>query len=291
MAGRTVVVGIDGSSSAMRAARWAAAEAHRRSASLHLLHCDVKSLVVVPDIPVVPPHDVFLENVRDHAEASLRQAKDDVLAAVPGVVVETEFRMGAPATALIDFSRHAEMIVLGSRGLGGYTGLLIGSVAVAVSGHASCPVAVVRGEHEAVGTEAIVVGVDGSSYSAATLAYAFEVAAAREVPLRAVHAWHSLVRDEAWAPRPTDGGRALLQADEERLLTETLAGWCEKYPDVVVQQFAPLDKPVRALLSHAERAQLVVVGARGRGGFLGLLLGSTSQHLIQHSPCPVVIAR
>ncbi|MBB5070004.1 nucleotide-binding universal stress UspA family protein [Saccharopolyspora gloriosae] len=288
---RTVVVGIDGSSSALRAARWAAREARRRSAQLHLLHCDVKSLVVVPDMPVVPPRQTLLESVREEAEESLRLAKEQVGEVAPDVVVETEFRMEAPASGLVEQSRRADVVVLGSRGLGGFTGLLIGSVAIAVAAHARCPVAVVRGEHEPDQTEPVVVGVSGSAHDAAALGYAFELAAAREVPLRAVHAWHSLAWDEARLRNRIDEGWAAVQSDEERLLTEVLAGWSEERPDVVVQRFAPLNKPARALLTHAEQAQLVVVGARGRGGFTGLVLGSTSQQLVQHSPCPVVIAR
>ncbi|GAA3357774.1 universal stress protein [Saccharopolyspora gregorii] len=291
MVERTVVTGIDGSSSALRAARWAAGEARRRSARLHLLHCDVKSLVVVPDAPVVPPRQMFLDSVREEAEESLRLAEEQVREVAPDVVVETEFRMEAPSSGLVEQSRRAELVVLGSRGLGGFTGLLIGSVAIAVAAHAQCPVAVVRGEHEPDGTEPVVVGVSGSRHDVAALGCAFGFAAAREVPLRAVHAWHSLAGDEARLRHRVDDGWAVTRSDEERLLTEALAGWSEEHPDVVVQRFAPLDKPVRALLSHAAQAQLVVVGARGRGGFTGLVLGSTSQQLVQHSPCPVVIAR
>ncbi|MFR9730050.1 universal stress protein [Saccharopolyspora sp. MS10] len=288
---RTVVAGIDGSASALRAARWAALEARRRSARLHLLHCDVKSLVVVPDYPVVPPRQAFLDSIREEAEESLRQAADQVREVAPDVGVDTEFRMGSPASGLVEQSPRAELVVLGSRGLGGFTGLLIGSVAIAVAAHARCPVAVVRGERRPDETDPVVVGVSGSRHDAAALGYAFELAAAREVPLRAVHAWHSLAQDEARLRHRVDEGWAVAQADEERLLTEALAGWSEDHPDVVVQRFAPLNKPARALLAHAEQAQLVVVGARGRGGFTGLVLGSTSQHLVQHSPCPVVIAR
>lgn len=288
---RTVVVGIDGSSSALRAARWAAAEASRRSARLRLVYCDVQSIVMVPDMPGVGLTESFLESVRRQGEGWLQQAREAAEAAQPGIQVDVDFHSHPPANVFIEESRTAALVVLGSRGLGGFTGLLVGSVAVAVSTHASCPVAVVRGSKAVLGDEAVVVGVDGSPGSTAAVGYAFEAAARWEVPLRAVHTWHSISVDEASARRGADGGWAILQIDEERLLAESLAGWSEKYPDVVVQRFVPLDKPARALLEHANRAQLVVVGARGRGGFTGLLLGSTSQHLVQHSPCPVVIAR
>lgn len=288
---RTVVVGIDGSSSALRAARWAAAEASGRSARLRLVYCDVQSVLVVPDMPGGGLTESFVETVRRQGEGWLQQAREAAETARPGIRVEVDFRSQPPANVFIEESRTASLVVLGSRGLGGFSGLLVGSIAVAVSAHASCPVAVVRGSKAVLGDEAVVVGVDGSPGSTAAVGYAFDAAARWEVPLRAVHAWHSISVDEAAARRGADGGWAIVQLDEERLLAESLAGWSENYPDVVVQRFVPLDKPARALLEHANRAQLVVAGARGRGGFTGLLLGSTSQHLVQHSPCPVVIAR
>jgi nucleotide-binding universal stress UspA family protein len=82
-----------------------------------------------------------------------------------------------------------------------------------------------------------------------------------------------------------------VQAEEERFLAETLAGWADKYPDVAVRRVVVDSQPARALLEYAEHAQLVVVGARGRGGFTGLLLGSTSQQLVHHAPCPLLVVR
>ncbi|GAB2668963.1 universal stress protein [Saccharopolyspora gloriosae] len=292
MTNRALVVGIDGSDSALHAARWAAAEALARSARLRLICCDTQSALVVPEIPGVVLPQSFFDAVREQGENWLRQAHDTAAAVAPGVPIETEFvPRSAPAAVLIAESRTASLIAVGSRGLGGFTGLLVGSVAISVSAHASCSVAVIRGREQRTGDEPVVVGVDGSSESAVALRYAFETASREQVPLRAVHAWHSLSADEAWARRRVDGGWAIVQDDEERLLAESLAGWCERFPDVAVQRFVPLDKPARALLEHAESAQLVVVGARGRGAFTGLVLGSTSQHLVQRSPCPVAIAR
>jgi nucleotide-binding universal stress UspA family protein len=180
----------------------------------------------------------------------------------------------------------AAVMVLGSRGLGGFTGLVVGSTAVALVTRASCPVVVVREPGRA---GPVVVGVDGTPASEAAIAFAFAEASARDTDLVAVHTWSDLLLEIAFA-----GEREALDitrlADEAReVLAERLAGWQEQYPDVRVTREVVRDRASRALLRHAEDARLVVVGSRGRGGFRGLLLGSTSQHLLHHAPCPVAV--
>ncbi|WP_190814242.1 universal stress protein [Saccharopolyspora pogona] len=288
---KPVVVGIDGSSSAVHAVRWAAAEAHRRRTGLHVVFSDVASLVYLPERPMVALPDSYSAAVQRQARGWLEQAQDVANREAPAVDVDTAIRAGAPESVLISESQTAQLVVVGSRGLGGFTGLIVGSVAVALAGHAHCPVAVVRGPEIAVADAPVVVGVDGSRGAETALTCAFEAAAMRGVGLRAVHTWYSVVGDETWDSQQAGGGWASVQADEERLLAELLSGWSEKYPDVDVRRFVTRDKPARALLEHAKHAQLVVVGARGRGGFTGLMLGSTSQQLVYHSPCPVIVAR
>jgi nucleotide-binding universal stress UspA family protein len=173
--------------------------------------------------------------------------------------------------------------------------LVVGSIAVAVATHGHCPVVVVRGD--AVGEDAgvadpeplsgrpVVVGVDGSAVSDAAVAFAFEAAASRGVDVVAVHAWMDVALGI--------GGElfewAEIKAEEHTLLTERLADAQARYPDVPVRRVVTRDRPAHTLLEEAANAQLVVVGSRGRGGFRGLLLGSTSQALIYHSPCPVAV--
>lgn len=183
---------------------------------------------------------------------------------------------------------HAALLVLGSRGLGGFTGLLAGSVAVAL-GH--CPVAVIRGEDADPGAP-IVVGVDGSAANQAAVALAFDEAAMRGCGLVAVHAWTDTVfpvtPNGVFFPE-LDWTQLTERAKE--LLVERLAQWQDKYPQLTVRLVVEHDRPAHALPHAAQEAQLVVVGSRGRGGFTGLLLGSVSQAVIHHAPCPVVIAR
>jgi len=137
-----------------------------------------------------------------------------------------------------------------------------------------------------------VVGVDGSPTSEAAIAMAFEEASLRNVDLVAVHAWTDFSSDYSYAYAHQflmDWNR--VETEEQELLAQRLAGWQEKYPDVMVHRAVTRDRPVHHLLEHAAQAQLLVVGSRGRGGFSGMLLGSTSQALIYHAPCPLLVVR
>lgn len=283
MNARTVVVGIDGSDEALDAVRWAAAEAVRRRAALRLVGAvDWPRGGHVGDIGINYQR-VFVDTAREQVKAAGVVARE----AVPGIDAEEQVVIGFPIPVLRSEARRAELVVLGSRGLGGVTGLLVGSVAVALASQAECPVVVVRGEggdpHGPV-----VVGVDGSPLSEAALAYAFDTAAARGVGLVAVHAWSDGLLDPSLAAL-VDWSE--MESDETALLAERLAGWSSRYPDVAVERVVRRDRPANALLEQAEKAQLVVVGSRGRGSVAGLILGSVSHALLHRSPCPVVIVR
>lgn len=290
---RPVVVGVDGSSRAMAAVRWAAAEARRRDVPLRIVHGDVSSLVYLPELPTVPLPHSYRQAVRSQAEKWLQQAEEAAAGENLGITIETRMSTGSGSAVLIRESQTAQLVVVGSRGLGGFSGLIVGSVAVSLSTHGHCPVVVVRGELEDVeyAGRPVVVGVDGSRGGDAALDWAFQAAAAREVELIALHTWHEITTDDAWVRLQADPGSAGVQSDEERLLAEFMAGWSETYPEVRVHQRVVHDKAGRALLDQARHAQLVVVGARGRGGFAGLLLGSTSHTLIFHAACPVAVVR
>ncbi len=172
--------------------------------------------------------------------------------------------------------------------------MLAGSTAVGVAAHATSPVVVVRTREGATvppDDGPVVVGVDGSPLSERAVTYAFEEASLRAAPLVALHAWTD-VEDEGLLGR----ARALLsgapsETEQGRLLAADLASRQEKYPDVAVERVVVRDRPRRQLLERSATARLVVVGSRGRGGFRGLLLGSTSQALVHHARCPVMIVR
>jgi nucleotide-binding universal stress UspA family protein len=280
-----IVVGIDGSASALHAADWAAQEAALRRAPLRLVHG-------------VPLGAVGYSGSFEAQEAQGRRYVTQAAAAVsrvwPEVDLDIEVYNGDPVPVLVELSRHARLVVVGSGGRR-FGGLLAGSTAVALARHGHCPLAVLRGpvpERAAARQEPVVVGVDGSPTSEAALALAFEEASLRNLDLVAVHTWIDFSSDysSAYARQfITDWER--IETEEHELLAQRLAGWREHYPDVTVQRVVTRDRPAHHLLEHATHAQLLVVGSRGRGALSGMVLGSTSQALIYHAPCPLLIAR
>lgn len=283
-----VVVGVDGSEPALRAVRWATREAERRGAPLRLVHA--YALPFRHPAGVVA-EDGLLDLLREQGARWVAEARDAALAEAPALSREIAV-VNAPAVeVLVEESATASVVVLGTRGLGGFTGLLVGSTSVGLSGRAHCPVVVVRGADDGVPGRPVVVGVDGTPVGEPAVAFAFEQASARGVDLVAVHSWTDPVVLNALAGGALAVDYPLLEEQANLLLAERLAGWQEKYPEVRVRREIVRDHPTRALLHHADDAQLVVVGSRGRGGFRGLVLGSTSQHLLHHAPCPVAIVR
>jgi len=287
-----VVVGVDGSWSALEAVRWAAREAERRDAPLRLVHVCHLAPVRHPRQLAPPPeyHAAVLEEGRHW----LTEAGEAARRAVPGIAVTTDLLDGITADVLVTESKTARLMVLGSRGLGGFTALLVGSVAVALSAHGHCPVVVMRPSTvDAVRPEngPVVVGVDGSELSDAALTFAFEAAAARDVPVVAVHTWQDVHMAGAWTLLPGTVDWDWLQSEEEDRLDERLAGWQEKYPHVESRTLVVRGRPAPTLIEQTAGAQLVVVGSRGRGAFTGVGLGSVSQTLLHHAECPVAVAR
>lgn len=288
MAGRPVVVGVDGSPSAARAVRWAAREAVRRDAPLLMVH-------VCALVPGVVPHATAVRGyqnaVIEEGRSLLAEAATSAREAAAGVVVETALGSGSAAEQLIARSASAQLVVVGSRGRGGIAGLVAGSVAVALAAHSHCPVVVVRGseiQDEPRLDAPVVVGVDGSSTSKAAIPFAFQAAASRGVAVVAVHVWMDVPIATASEIVLTETWEAI-RAEQAGVLSGQLAGCRTKFPDVPVEQVVARDRPAPALLECGEGAQLIVVGSRGRGGFGGLLLGSTSQVLIHRAACPVAV--
>lgn len=285
--GAPVVVGVDGSAAALDAVRVAAREAEYRQRPLRIVHAFIWPLMNTPLGPV--PGGPADGGLRNQAERYVDEAMAEAAKVAPEVRVTGAVVDGAATPVLLDESRDAALVVLGHRGLGGFAGLLIGSVTVQVSARAQSPVLVVRGEPRADGP--VVVGVDGSDLSTEAVGFAFEEASRRGVPLVAVHAW--------LYPQPAGPGEILplvydVEAfgdEEERVLAESLAGWSERYPDVPVQRRLVRGSPARALVEESKTAQLVVVGAYGRGALTGLLLGSVSHAVLHHAHSPLAIVR
>jgi len=202
--------------------------------------------------------------------------------------IHTEMVYSSVVPALIDAAKDAWMIVAGSQGLGALGRLLLGSVTAGLIHYAHCPVAVIHSDEGATldSSAPVLLGVDGSRASEAATALAFDEASRRGVELLALHVWSDVgvfpILGMDWHDRETEG---------QEILAERLAGWQEQYPDVRIKRLLFCDKPSRWLLKESERAQLVVVGSHGRGGFPGMLLGSVSSAVAQSARVPVIVAR
>ncbi len=284
-----ILVGVDGSEPALEAVRWAAREAERRRAGLRVVSAFAWMPTSHPDDPRrgADSREARLSSVRELVGAAATVAAQ----VAPGVEVTRAVLAGYPVQTLVTEAAHAQLVVVGDRGLGGLTGLLVGSVAVALAAAAACPVVVVRGAEPGgqVPTEGpVVVGVDGSPGSEAALAFAYEAAAARRAPLVAVHTWQDYLVDLTVGPLSDWDA---VETEEHQILAERLAGWGEKFPDVRVQRVVTIDRPAHALVEQSASAQHVVVGSRGRGNFAGLVLGSVSHALLHHAKCPVAVVR
>lgn len=172
-----------------------------------------------------------------------------------------------------------------------FPGALLGSVALAVASTGPAPVAVVHlGDQERT-SGPVVVGIDGTATSEDAVGFAFHAASLRRAELLAVHIWNDVVVPGSHRLQNplVDPGR--IRQQEQEVLAERIAGRAEKYPDVPVRQILVEGRAVPSLLEYAAQAQLLVVGSHGRGGFAGMLLGSTSHALIIHSAAPVVVVR
>jgi nucleotide-binding universal stress UspA family protein len=283
--GQAVVVGVDGSDSALRAVRWAADEAGRRAAPLRLVTAFGWTDDQVVGHPGLGPRyrDILLDQSRRALAAAVEAATERQ----PELDISHELRIGFPIGTLAEEARRAQLLVVGDRGLNRVEGLLLGSVGVAMATHAACPVVVVRGPEHADSTLPVVVGVDGSPVSEAAIAFAFPAAAERGAALVAVHTWWDSFLDQSPAVLFRDED----QVFEQELLAERLAGWSEKYPQVQVRRIVTRDRPAHLLVEQSRRAQLVVVGSRGHGELAGMVLGSVSNALVHRSLCPVAIVR
>ena len=289
---QVVLVGVDGSAESMVAAGWAADEAVRRRQGLRLLHAYVVSAIGVPAYGMPPD---ISGAFRTEAEDVLASAAAVIQTAHPALDVAADLVNADPRPALVQASEHATLTVLGTKGGGRIPEVAMGSVALYVAAHGRSPVAVISKTAGGPATGPVLLGVDGSATCEAAVEFAFDEAAVRGADLEAVLVWDDLALRGFARGEPLIGR---LEDDEEHaVLSEQLAGWREKYPDVTVRQVVQRGRAADALIRHGnqhpadERPQLIVVGSRGRGGLTGLFLGSTSQTLICHAPWPVVVVR
>ena len=280
-----IVVGIDASPGTDAALQWAMKDAATRNVPVRLV-CAFRWVLAYGRIPmyadVTEDESQQVRKVTEEviAKAISRAADLDPQVEVTGVAIE-----GDAVPALVTESLRASLIVLGSRHLSALGSSVLGSVSAAVAARAECPAVVVRGPAGMPEENPeVVVGVDATDASEELLEFGFGMASRHRTPLRAVLCWHpDLLASMMWRPEPPPPARA------GAWLSETLAGWREKYPDVVVHSAVVTDHPVSGLVTAATGAQLLVVGSRGRHALAGTLLGSVSQGVLHHATCPVAV--
>ncbi|MGI5157401.1 universal stress protein [Microbispora sp. CA-102843] len=277
-----VIVGTDGSRAAAAAVEWAAGDAARKGLPLRIVHA-------VDRLPYeIARYPIPIEDQLDRAgRRILEEAEQAVRETHPAVRVATVMIEGDPSRALRQEAGNAAEIVIGSRGHGGFAGMLLGSVSMHVAGQVDVPVVVVRpGVSAAHGL--VVVGVDGSAEAGAALTYAFEEARLRDCRLLALYAWQ--LPAHPFAPEITYDVGEVRKAQED-YVAGALRTHRDRYPDVAAEMRAVCAHPVAALVEAGEKADLLVVGSRGRGAVGAAVLGSVSRSVLHHAHCPVAVVR
>ena len=262
MAAKPIVAGTDGSEESLRAVDWAAREAVLRGAPLRI----VAAATLLPRMAArarTVDNDTVTDVLLKERDRALATAAERATRTAPGLLIDSDPLNGEPARAITESGSGAQMLVLGSRGIGAFTALLLGSVSRYAASHASCPVVVVR--DEAPSTHGLVgVGVGDLDTCGDALTFAFEEASLRKASLLAVHAWHTPQTEISRAGQAfTLPGPQAAAADAARHLTGLLDDWRAKYPDVPVSQEVAHGHPARALIGLSARADLVVMGRRG----------------------------
>ena len=283
-----ILVGVDGSNASDAAVRWAAKEAQMRMLPITLMHV----IAQTPTDSTAPGHSGITQEQLNQGREVVEQSRRIVREAAgrQPVDVGTHVPYAHPVQTLVDASRSAHMIAVGDRGLGSLGRHLLGSVSSGLLHHAHCPVAIIHDpasiERQIDDAAPVLVGIDGSPASEAAVAFAFDEASRRAVPLIALHAWSDVgvfpILGMDWHTRRGEG---------EEVLGERLAGWQERFPNVEVRRRLVCDVPARWLIEESEHAQLVVLGRHGRGGYPGMHLGSVTSAVVQSADVPVVVTR
>ncbi|QIZ00362.1 universal stress protein [Streptomyces sp. S1D4-11] len=287
---RTVTVGLDGSSESRAAADWAAREAKLRGLPLKLVNVWEPVPAPIAQAPLLGP-----ETHQHWSEQIPREAAEELRAAHPEVDVLIEQVTGRPAEVLTGAAKDAEPLVLGSRGLSGVGGFMVGSVGLAVVAHAERPVVLVRAEGDTSGTDSdvplsrpVVLGLDTRAPDDTLIGFAFEAALLRGTSLRVVHGWDAPPYI-AHGMAPDLELNAQIAAEQGAALIEALRPWKQKFPDLEVAEDSLSGKAADHLVDASHEASLIVVGRRIRRAALGAHIGPVTHAVLHHATAPVAV--
>ena len=282
MSAQPIVAATDGSEESLRAAEWAAREAALRGAPLRI----VSAAALLPRMiggHAMSGYDTVADTIREHRDQALAAAAERAAKAAPGLLIDTDHLDGPPAEAVTASGSGALMLVVGSRGVGAFAAMVLGSVSRYAATHASCPVVVVREAAESARRQ-VGIGI-GDLENTASLTFAFEEAALRKASLIAVHSWHLPESDISRAgPTFSEPAGYVAETETAKRLEQLLDDWRAKYPDVPVSQDLVHGHPGRALAGLSARADLVVLGRRSAHHGPG----SVMHAVLSHAHGPVV---
>ncbi|WP_062348786.1 universal stress protein [Herbidospora yilanensis] len=278
---KDVTVGVDGSETALAAVEWAADDAARRGAWLRIVHVVDRSPY---ELAASPELDAALSEV---ACRIMSGAEKTARARRPGLPTRLENIEGRPADVLRGLADESAGLVLGSRGMGRTAGSILGSVSMQVAGHSTGPVIIVPDRpRRRVGE--IVVGLDDTADCHRPISYAFEKADLHGAEIRALHAWS--LPTHSYAPA-IDYDLNTVRAGQRAVATSRLARFRTRYPALPVSDDLRSAHPVEALVEASREADLVVVGAHGRGRADSIVMGSVSRRVLRHARCPIAVVR
>lgn len=286
----TIVVGLDGSSGSEGAVDWAAQQARLEHRPLTLVHA-VPSVFAAGsawlDTTGIDQAQLALD-LRTAGAALLASVEERIRRTAPDIEIHRVLRPVDAREALLDLAPGAAMIVVGSRGRGPLASLLLGSVSVAVSKHAPCPVVVIRPQDPSIARRGILVGVDATGQSQAAIEFAYRTASLRSLPLTVLHCFWDAVALAAGAPRDVADDDTTVE-DQRLLLAESVSGMGELFPDVSVRLQLTRGFADQRLVRDSPDLDLIVVGSHRVSLLNELVYGTVAPTVVEHASCAVAV--
>ncbi|MEV4946753.1 universal stress protein [Streptomyces sp. NPDC053755] len=282
-----LVVGVDGSDAGLTALDWAVDEAVRHGLPLRIVHASLWERyegAVPPWATERPSGQVLAENI-------VGTAADRARVRAPGLPLTTDVLAEDASTALLEEGREGTILVVGSRGRGEFADLLLGSTGLVVAARAHCPVVVVRGDRHSLEArhERVLLGVGEHDVDSPAVRFAFREAAVRDAELDVVRAWRRPAHEPADHPLPSGDGGAYVAERSSALLDKALEAAASEHPHVRLRRTTVEGTAHRVLTERSAAADLLVVGARRRGGLAGMELGRVAHRALHHATCPVAV--